>query len=145
MKPLNVFLFGAAFIVAASSPAQAGPCAGTAGFTLICRGNLQIQNHGNNPSRKDLSFEKSPNAAGATGSTLTPGTCAWEDRPLNGAEPSRLTYSISAANAGNQGWFSLVSQCAFDNRCTIEVCVQNDASSGFLNTLSDHAVVRFPF
>jgi hypothetical protein len=143
MKARRLCAMVPAFVIAASIPANAAPCA-TGGFTLICRGHFQIQNHGNNPSGKDITFTKSPLAAGPTGSTLAPGTCAWEDRPVGTAEPSRVTYAISATSPGNQGWFTLVSQCAFDDRCTVEVCVKNNGM-GILQTLSDHAVVRFPF
>jgi hypothetical protein len=132
-----------AFVIAASVPAHAAPCA-TGGFTLICRGHFQMQNEGDDPSSKDITFTRSPLAAGPTGSTLTPGTCAWEDRPVGIGEPSRVHYAISATRPGNQGWFTLVSQCAFDDRCTVEICVKYDGT-GILQTITDHAVVRFPF
>jgi hypothetical protein len=143
MKALSFCIFVPAFLIAASIPAQAAPCA-AGGFTLICRGHFQIQNHGGNPSRKDINFVRSPLAAGTTGNTLALGTCAWEDRPVSIAEPSRLSYAISATSPGNQGWFTLVSQCAFDDHCTVEVCVKNNGL-GTLQTLSDRAIVRFPF
>jgi hypothetical protein len=140
MKCLSVLLCGTALLAAAVTSAQSRPCAQT-GFTLVCRGHLQIQNHGD--GGKDITFNKSSNAAGASGAPLQPGTCAWEDRPLNSAEPSHMTYKISTTSAGNEGWFSLVSQCAFNDKCTVEVCVMT--SSGVLKILSDHAIVRFPF
>ena len=39
-----------------------------------------------------MSFKASPRAAGADGSGLEPGTCAWIDRPLNNAEPRLLWF-----------------------------------------------------
>ena len=54
-----------------------------------------------------------------------------------------MTY-VTQWNAANQGWFSLVSQCAFNDKCTVEVCVRTEAGN-VLKVLSDHAIVRFPF
>jgi hypothetical protein len=138
-------VFSAALLILAttlSTPAEARPCART-GFTLICRGNLQIQNHGGSPSQKDITFTRAARAAGTIGNTLGRGTCAWEDRPVNSAEPALIKGSVFA-DAAWQGWFTLVSQCAFDTRCTVEVCVANDGQ-GALRVLSPHAIVRFPF
>jgi hypothetical protein len=39
-----------------------------------------------------MRFRASPRAAGADGSGLEPGTCAWIDRPLNSAEPRLLWF-----------------------------------------------------
>lgn len=141
MKTLSSLLCGAVLFAAAVTSAESRPCAQT-GFTLTCRGHLQIQNHGD--GGKDITFTKSPTAAGSNGATLAFGSCAWEDRPLNQAEPSHMTYKISTTSAGNEGWFSLVSQCAFNDKCTVEVCAMTDPG-GFLKILSDHALVRFPF
>jgi hypothetical protein len=147
MKHIAVPVFSAAFLLLAttlSMPAQARPCGGSlGGFTLICRGNLQIQNHGGSPSEKDITFTRAANAAGTTGNTLRSGTCAWEDRPVNSAEPA-LIKGFVTADPSWQGWFTLVSQCAFNNRCTVEVCVANDGQ-GALRVQTQHAIVRFPF
>ncbi|CAI8768221.1 hypothetical protein [Methylocaldum szegediense] len=146
MKTLLTFASALFFAIAVSPSAYATPCAGNqGGFTLICRGGFQIQNHGGiNTSRKDITFVRSPNAAGSSGRTLAPGTCAWEDRPVSRDEPAHFYYSVSTTNAGTQGWFNLVSQCTFNNRCTVEVCVRNDGA-GNLQVLTSHAIVRFPF
>jgi hypothetical protein len=146
MKTLISFFSVVFFTIVISSSAYARPCAGNLdGFTLTCRGNLQIQNHGGTgTSRKDINFVRAPKAAGSTGSTLKPGACAWEDRPVYENEPSNFYNSISTTDAGSQGWFELVSQCAFNNKCTVEVCVKND-NAGSLKVLSSHAIVRFPF
>jgi hypothetical protein len=37
-----------------------------------------------------LLFSKAKTAAGETGETLLPGTCAWSDRPMRADEPARL-------------------------------------------------------
>jgi len=141
MKTVSSLLCGTMLFVTAVTSAESRPCA-TTGFTLTCRGNLQIQNHGT--GEKEISFSKASGAAGSNGATLTRGSCAWEDRPLNSAEPSKMKYTISVTSAGNQGWFSLVSQCAFNDRCTVEVCAMTDPG-GFLKILSDHALTHFPF
>lgn len=142
-----VSVFSTVFLILAStlsSPAQARPCAGNlGGFTLTCRGNLPIQNHGGNPSQKDISFLRTAGPAGTNGRNLSPGRCAWEDRAVNSAEPSLIKGFVSTDPA-SQGWFALVSQCAFNNRCTVEVCVAND-NQGALRAVSNHAIVRFPF
>jgi hypothetical protein len=140
MKTLSSLLCGAALFAAAVTSAESRPCAGT-GFTLTCRGHLQIQNHGT--GGKDITFTKSPHAAGSNGAPLAPGSCAWEDRPVHQNEPSHMTY-VTQWNAANQGWFSLVSKCAFNDKCTVEVCVRTEAGN-VLKVLSDHAIVRFPF
>jgi hypothetical protein len=125
-----------------STPAEARPC-GAGGFTLYCRGNLQIQNHGSTPSQKDIRFTRATRAAGSTGSTVTPGTCAWEDRPVSIAEPALIKGFVSIADQASQDWFTLVSHCAFDRRCVVEICVAND-NQGALRTKSNHAIIRFP-
>jgi hypothetical protein len=139
----SLALFSTVLLVGTlSNVAEARPCAGT-GFTLICRGNLQIQNHGGNPSQKDITFIRASNAAGATGNSLRQGSCAWEDRPVSSAEPNVIKGSVPNSDASWEGWFELVSQCAFNTRCTVEVCVRNDNQGG-LRVLSPHALVRWP-
>ena len=141
--PISVFCV-ALLATAISNSAQARPCAGNLnGYTLICRGNLQIQNHGGNPSGKDISFVRSSNAAGATGSSLNRGTCAWEDRPVSVNEPALIKGSVSPNDPGSEGWFAVVLSAAFDTRATVEVCVAND-NAGSLKAVSNHAIVRFP-
>jgi hypothetical protein len=46
-----------------------------------------------------LRFTASPRAAGWKGEGLEPSTCAWVDRPLNGAEPLRVRVKLGAGDS----------------------------------------------
>jgi hypothetical protein len=49
-----------------------------------------------------LEFKASPFAAGTDARGLTPGTCAWIDRPLNDAEPRVIRFETVALVTGPQ-------------------------------------------
>jgi hypothetical protein len=49
--------------------------------------------------RLSLRFTASPRAAGWNGEGLEPSTCAWVDRPLNGAEPLRLHVTLGIGDS----------------------------------------------
>jgi hypothetical protein len=51
------------------------------------------------PVLVSLRFTASPRAAGWKGEGLEPSTCAWVDRPLNGAEPLRVRVKLGAGDS----------------------------------------------
>lgn len=52
---------------------------------------VDVQNTG---QKLGLFFNKSNRAAGQIGKSLSPGTCAWVDRPLNAKEPDIIAQNI---------------------------------------------------
>jgi hypothetical protein len=87
-------------------------------YALLCRGPLAFatrkrrgesidfddvwpwvspQRSTSNPDDTEVAirFRKNPDAAGAQGAGLSPGSCAWVDRPLNEAEPSVLAFTVT--------------------------------------------------
>ena len=72
-------------------------------FPLNCRGGERLVFDTLGPVadtatrvRVSLRFTASPRAAGWKGEGLEPSTCAWVDRPLNGAEPLRVRVTVGA-------------------------------------------------
>ena len=51
------------------------------------------------PVLVSVRFTASPRAAGWKGEGLEPGTCAWVDRPLTGAEPLRVRVKLGAGDS----------------------------------------------
>ena len=75
-------------------------------FPLNCRGGEQLAFDTLGPLadtstrvRLSLRFTASPRAAGWKGEGLEPSTCAWVDRPLNGAEPLRVRVTLGIGDS----------------------------------------------
>lgn len=71
------------------------------GFPIWCRSPLNLRYE---LSGTYIDFTPNPVAAGETGASLRPGTCAWVDRPLRTAEPTSILaiqrVDIAPINAG---------------------------------------------
>jgi len=75
-------------------------------YPLNCRGGGQVLlDTSRAPTdtgvalRLSLTFAASPTAAGQEGQGLSPGTCAWVDRPLNRHEPPRVRFRPAIADS----------------------------------------------
>lgn len=75
-----------------------------------------------------VDFIKNPQAAGTTGATLDPGSCAWVDRPLNILEPRVLLSSAVNAQGVVSPVWDLVNTCLSSPfaDCVLGVCARND-------------------
>ena len=96
-------------------PAHADPLNGTpepapypaqATYQMLCRGiagGMSFREGGSvrSPTGEDIvtlqmTFKKSPNAAGEQGGGLTAGQCSWIDRPVNSREPFKIRFETRA-------------------------------------------------
>jgi hypothetical protein len=75
-------------------------------FPLHCRGGDRLVFDTLGPiadtgttARVSLRFTAGPRAAGQNGEGLEPSTCAWVDRPLNGAEPLRVRVTLASGDS----------------------------------------------
>lgn len=143
------------------SPLGFGACGGSADFhPLLCRGggvDLRIVDQTTkSPDNTyyiekvgiEMTFRKNPEAAHAIGTTLRPGHCAFQDRPLNATEPrfartgfgQRLPqYPPSARLFMAQ----TISQCNNNPSCVFVLCVKGAGT--FFDTLPSWLDVKYPF
>ena len=85
---LSVLLFTAS-VAAPVSAASAAPAAPQT-YPLVCKGtNLGVST---SSSGAAITFVRYPSGAGVSWNALTPGSCAWVDRPVGTGEPNRLCY-----------------------------------------------------
>jgi len=138
-----------AALLASVSAVQAEQC-GQKGYVLICRGHYQVEFR--DYEGWHLEAKRAPTAAGADGASLPPGSCAWEDRPLNAAEKPEVymappyldsASALSPQRANYLAWFSVVSQCALNDKCTVELCATGKPD-GRLEILRNKIVTRVP-
>lgn len=127
------------------------------GFTLACRGPLQHRIR-DATTREDnvffervhvrWIFERNAVAAGHSGRTLKPGTCAWEDRPVDASEPNVFftglgqvhpAYPPSARFFINEA----IGRCNHHPECVFVVCARSRGNE--LDTLPGEVEIRYPF
>lgn len=100
-------------------------------FPLLCRGGYIYQLGFWSP-HYNIVFRHSQTAAGASGITLQPGTCAWVDRKLNNEEPNRIQIIYPAAdNYTTEQMLDMYRTCALDKACVIRGRVRNSGSGYF--------------
>jgi hypothetical protein len=107
-------------------------------FPLLCRGFLPTSDYffAAKAGGTLIPFTPNPAAAGESGSTLSPGTCAWTDRAVNGAEPHLLLKPYTSYVSGDD--FSApvdaatnsLAQCAKRHDCVFAVCAINTRELG---------------
>jgi hypothetical protein len=100
---------------------SAGGTSAQTAYEIRCRGNTS--NNGFDWQHPDLNsqtvvlrFQASPNASGARGDGLLPGTCSWIDRPLNDAEPREIRFTAPMYPGGDPTQPLLALQQATEGR-----------------------------
>ncbi len=85
---LSVLLLSASVAAPVSSASAAAAAQQT--YPLVCKGtNLGVSA---SSGRVAITFARYPSGAGVDWDALTPGSCAWIDRPVSSNEPNRLCY-----------------------------------------------------
>jgi hypothetical protein len=109
--PLLVMMIGAA----SSGAAQQA-------YELRCRGErgaFDWQHPDLSSQTVVLRFRPSPNAAGANGAGLLPGTCSWIDRPLSDAEPREIRFRAPMYPGGDESHPLLALEYATEGRVIV--------------------------
>jgi hypothetical protein len=84
---LSVLLLSASVAAPVSSASAA---AAQQTYPLVCKGtNLGVSASSGGVT---IPFARHPSGAGVLWDALTPGSCAWVDRPVSSNEPNRLCY-----------------------------------------------------
>lgn len=120
-------------------------------YSFYCRGPLKIVYYAN-LFTLGVTVEQSDRAAGPKGSQLQPGSCAWEDRPLNASEPRELLIASieSSSNPIDQAKFSAGFQAISQIVTTAlagsnsVVAVKAYTQNGFLNRAKLSGVMLLP-
>lgn len=118
-------------------------------FRLACRGPLEhriLWDAGPPPAQVETitvewTFADNAEAAGPTGQSLQPGTCAWEDRPVASAEPHVLRTEVHRF-LGRQVFHEALLTCSNDRRCVIFICATNKQQ--FLSQYYGLIEIKFP-
>jgi hypothetical protein len=85
---LSVLLLSASVAAPVSSASAA---AAPQTYPLVCKGtNLGVS--ASSGGGVAITFTRYPSGAGVLWDALTPGSCAWVDRPVSSNEPNRLCY-----------------------------------------------------
>ena len=116
-------------------------------YALWCRGplSMMVQGGAGTPGSTaliTLIAYKNSSSAGNLGEKLYPSSCAWVDRPLNQAEPNRLTLGI--ASTTSMVTFGAINTCAGNPKCAFLVCAYNDPTRGALFAPNDFTNTNYP-
>ncbi len=148
------------FLTFAATPiAVAEPCGRfDYGFTLACRGPLEHRIRDATIKEDPATyfervhvrwkFVRNPVAAGRTGKALKPGTCAWEDRPVDASEPHVFFTGLGQVNPAyppSARFFinEAIGRCNYHPDCVFVLCAKSRGSE--LDTLPGEVEIRFPF
>jgi hypothetical protein len=85
------------FWLAVSLFAFAGVAGATQTYPLKCRPGSETAFNLSVAGELRFGFQRAPVAAGANGATLSPGECAWVDRPVSAGEPSFVAAPFSGS------------------------------------------------
>lgn len=101
-------------------------------FEILCKGTYAFWYTA--PDTAKVIFLGSRIAAGNNGTELTPGYCAWADRPYGETEPRVITLNFSrSSNASENFVRELFMKVAFDPNCVIRAKVKNENDSLWLS------------
>lgn len=111
-----------------------------ANYQLLCRGPLNYA-VGTGQNTTVVFFQKNPTVAGNGGISLQQGKCAWTDRPVSAAEPTRIFLFPETAQTVRAA-FVAFTDCAGDSRCVMEFMAHNANSAGNPNFRVDDGFIR---
>ena len=96
-------------------------------YFLLCRGPLTYAT-GTGGNTTVVLFQEATTSSGNGGSSLTPGSCAWTDRPLRSNEPTKI-YVHPETSQSVRAAFVAFASCAGEPKCVVEFLAHNANSS----------------
>jgi hypothetical protein len=107
-------------------------------FVLLCRGPVDLaarpsfrRRAADNEIDVAIPFVRNARAAGVEGGALSPGACAWVDRPVRAEEPAVLRFLVSPPNpAMTTPMYRTLLHCALRPTCVFAVTAQSYTLEG---------------
>lgn len=111
-------------------------------YEMFCRGPFVLTVG----TTHKVSAKKNTTRAGAGGSELAPGTCAWRNRPLNSGEQTQIKFNYSGSILSDLKTSSAATAlvaCSLSSNCVFRTKVRN-AGDGTMEAGSQYAVTLHP-
>lgn len=128
-----ILLFGVLALPGGASLAQGN-------FLLLCRGPLSYAT-GTGGNTTVVFFGKNPTNSGNGGASLLPGKCAWTDRPVSAAEPTKIHW-LPESTAKVRASLIAFASCAGLSTCVAEFLAHNANTAANPHFRIDDAYIR---